>query len=52
MVGDTPADLRMARSAGARAIGVTSGVASEAELAVDADVVLASIAALLAVTEP
>ena len=51
MVGDTPADLRMARAAGARAIGVTSGVASQAELVGDADVVLASIAALVAATE-
>ncbi len=47
MVGDTPADLRMARAAGARAIGVASGVASAEDLAPDADVVLGSIAALL-----
>jgi phosphoglycolate phosphatase len=46
MVGDTPADLRMARAAGARSIGVTSGLASAAELAGDADVVIDSIAAL------
>jgi phosphoglycolate phosphatase len=50
MVGDTPADLHMARAAGARAIGVTSGVASQAELADDADAVLGSIADLVAVS--
>ncbi|MEA2517981.1 MAG: hypothetical protein QOF49_61 [Chloroflexota bacterium] len=48
MVGDTPADLRMARAAGARAIGVASGVAGAAELAPFADVVLASIGELRA----
>ena len=48
MVGDTPADLRMARGAGARAIGVASGVASAAQLAPDADLVLDSIAGLTA----
>ncbi len=48
MVGDTPADLRMARGAGARAIGVTSGVASATQLAPDADLVLDSIAGLAA----
>jgi phosphoglycolate phosphatase-like HAD superfamily hydrolase len=47
MVGDTPADLRMARAAGARAIGVTSGVAIAAELAPDANLVIATIATLL-----
>jgi phosphoglycolate phosphatase len=47
MVGDTPADLRMARAAGTRAIGVASGVASVAELTPEADVVIASIAALV-----
>ena len=47
MVGDTPADLRMARDAGARAIGVTSGVTPAAELEPDADAVLPSIASLV-----
>ena len=47
MVGDTPVDLRMARAAGARAIGVASGVATAAELAADADLVLDSIANLI-----
>ncbi|MDQ3127942.1 MAG: HAD family hydrolase [Chloroflexota bacterium] len=47
MVGDTPADVRMARAAGARSIGVTSGVASTADLAPFADVVLVSVAALV-----
>jgi len=47
MVGDTPADLRMARAAGARSIGVTSGIASATELAPEADVVLDSIASLI-----
>jgi phosphoglycolate phosphatase len=47
MIGDTPADLRMANAAGARAIGVASGVSSVAELAPDADIVVASIAALV-----
>ena len=47
MVGDTPADLRMARLAGVRAIGVTSGVASAAELSPDADLVVGSIAELV-----
>jgi phosphoglycolate phosphatase len=46
MVGDTPADLGMARAAGARSIGVTSGITSAAELAAHADIVLDSIAAL------
>jgi phosphoglycolate phosphatase-like HAD superfamily hydrolase len=50
MVGDTPADLRMARAAGARSIGVTSGVAAAAELAPDADLVLDSVAALIGPT--
>ena len=50
MVGDAPADLQMARAAGGCAIGVTSGVASEAELAGDADVVIGSIAELVAVS--
>jgi len=48
MVGDTPADLRMARAAGARPIGVASGVSSADELAPLADAVLAS--AMLLVT--
>jgi phosphoglycolate phosphatase len=47
MVGDTPADLRMARGAGARSIGVTSGVGTAGELAADADVLLESIAGLV-----
>ena len=47
MVGDTPADLRMARAAGARAIGVTSGVASAAELSPAADLVIGSVAELV-----
>jgi phosphoglycolate phosphatase len=46
MVGDTPADLRMARAAGARSVGVASGVAPAADLEPHADVVLASIAEL------
>ncbi len=52
MVGDTPADLRMAHRAGARAIGVASGVASVAELALDADVVVDSIALLIGSAPP
>jgi phosphoglycolate phosphatase len=52
MVGDTPADLRMARGAGAHAIGVTSGVGSAAELAPDADLVVESIAALVRPERP
>ncbi len=48
MIGDTPADLRMARTAGARPIGVASGVTAAGELAGDADVVLDSIADLVA----
>ena len=47
MVGDTPADLRMARVAGARPIGVASGVTGRAELAPDADLVLGSVAELI-----
>ena len=47
MVGDTPADVRMARAAGARSVGVTSGVASSADLEPFSDIVLDSIAALL-----
>ena len=47
MVGDAPADLRMAREAGARAIGVASGVATHAELEPYADAVLDSIAELV-----
>jgi phosphoglycolate phosphatase-like HAD superfamily hydrolase len=43
MVGDTPADLTMARLAGARAIGVTSGVASHADLEPTADAILGTI---------
>ena len=47
MVGDAPADLRMARTAGARAIGVTSGVAAIGDLAPSADIVLGSVADLV-----
>ena len=48
MVGDTVADLRMAREAGAgRAIAVRGGVASAADLAPVADVVLDSVAELV-----
>ena len=50
MVGDTPADLRMAREAGARSIGVASGVTGREELARDADLVLASVAELIRAT--
>lgn len=47
VVGDAPADLRMARAAGARrAIGVLSGVGERATLAPLADLVLDSIASL------
>ena len=46
VLGDTPADLAMARSAGAgRVIGVRSGVGSEADLA-DADHVIDSVSSL------
>jgi phosphoglycolate phosphatase len=48
MVGDTPADLRMGREAGARTIGVTSGVTPAADLAPLADELLGSIAELVA----
>ncbi|MBA2718252.1 MAG: HAD family hydrolase [Chloroflexi bacterium] len=47
MVGDTPADLTMARAAGARSIGVTSGVAAADDLVPFADTVLGSVAALV-----
>jgi phosphoglycolate phosphatase-like HAD superfamily hydrolase len=47
MIGDTPADLRMARGAGARSIGVASGVTGRAELAANADIVLGSVAELV-----
>ena len=48
MVGDTPADLSMARAAGAgRSIGVRSGVASEADLVPHADVVLDTVGDLI-----
>jgi phosphoglycolate phosphatase len=47
VIGDSPADLVMGRSAGVgRVIGVLTGVAEEATLAPLADVVLVSIAAL------
>ena len=49
VVGDSPADLVMGRDAGAgRRIGVRSGVAELAELEPLADLVLASVAELLA----
>jgi phosphoglycolate phosphatase-like HAD superfamily hydrolase len=49
IVGDSPADLAMGRDAGAgRRIGVRSGVAEPGELEPLADVVLASVAELLA----
>src|SRR4051794_27448992 len=49
MVGDTPADLGMARAAGAgRAIGVRTGVTDGARLEPIADVVLDSVADLVA----
>jgi len=48
MVGDTPADLQMAREAGAgRVIGVASGVSPAAELEPIADVVLAHVGELV-----
>jgi phosphoglycolate phosphatase-like HAD superfamily hydrolase len=48
MVGDTPADLLMARRAGARlAIGVLSGVANEADLRPHADLILPSVGDLI-----
>ena len=47
VVGDSPADLAMARSAGAgRVVGVVTGVGTRADLA-DADFVLRSVAELL-----
>ena len=49
VVGDSATDLRMARAAGARlAIGVLTGVDGRADLEPFADVVLASVADLLA----
>lgn len=47
MVGDTLADLAMARAAGAMAVGVASGVSSAALLAPHADIVLDSVADLI-----
>lgn len=48
VVGDSPADLAMARSAGAgRVVGVLTGVGTRADLA-SADVILRSVAELLA----
>ena len=46
MVGDSLHDLHAARAAGMRAVGVLTGIASRAELAPMADVVLPSIADL------
>lgn len=47
MVGDTVADLRMARDAGAVTVAVTTGVTRASELDPVADVVLGSIAELV-----
>jgi phosphoglycolate phosphatase len=47
MVGDTPADLRMGREAGARSIGVSSGVTPAEQLELEADVLLGSVADLV-----
>jgi phosphoglycolate phosphatase len=48
MVGDSPADMAMARAAGARrAIGVLTGVSDETELKLSADILLPSIEALV-----
>jgi len=48
MVGDTPADLSMARAAGAgRSIGVRSGVGGEADLVPHADLVLDTVGDLI-----
>ncbi|MEA2544818.1 MAG: hypothetical protein QOI09_91 [Chloroflexota bacterium] len=48
MVGDTPADLRMARQAGAGlVIGVLSGLSQPADLEPHADLILESVGALL-----
>jgi len=48
MVGDTPADLQMARRAGAGlAVGVLSGVGGAVDLTPDADLIVASVGALL-----
>jgi phosphoglycolate phosphatase len=48
MIGDTPADLEMARAAGAgRAIGVRSGVSDEAALGPHADVLLTNVGDLV-----
>jgi phosphoglycolate phosphatase-like HAD superfamily hydrolase len=46
VVGDALADVAMARSAGARAIAVTSGVSAAADLAATADAVVPSIGVL------
>lgn len=46
MVGDTPNDLRFARNAGARTVGVLTGVSSERALAPYADLVLVNIGEL------
>jgi phosphoglycolate phosphatase len=48
MIGDTLADVRMGRAAGAGlVIGVRSGVGAPAALGAEADLVLPSVAALL-----
>jgi phosphoglycolate phosphatase-like HAD superfamily hydrolase len=47
MVGDTPADLGMARAAGARSVGVASGVTAASDLEALADVLLPTIDGLL-----
>jgi phosphoglycolate phosphatase len=46
MVGDSRHDLHAARAAGMKAVAVLTGIATQADLAPDADVVLASIAEL------
>jgi len=48
MVGDSTHDLRAGRAAGMATVAVLTGVACQAELAPDADVVLGSIAELAA----
>jgi phosphoglycolate phosphatase len=52
MVGDTPADLTMARTAGARSIGVTSGVAAADELRPLADALIRTVADLVVAEGP
>ena len=48
MVGDTPADLVMARAAGAgKTIGVLSGVGGSSDLGPHADLILPSVGDLI-----